>query len=854
MELLSTAIGVGLGIGASAAAGALREYRNEAVDPADVLGWAFLVAPGVILMKDGSFLAGWRYRGPDTSAATDEELNLLSRRINDALLPLGDGWMLHADAVRRPATEYAPELPGGFPDAVTRLIDQERRDGYESSGRYFETEYYLVVTHTPPRELYSRLAALFVQGEDPIRLDWSQVLEHFQSVVQTLENALANRLRPERLDSGALLTHLHACLTGLHHPVRPPRDGSYLNCVLADQVISGGWRPQVGELHIRPIAVMGYPHESAPGILDFLNRLGFAYRWSNRIIPLGREMAEREIKRIEHRWWQKRKGMATWVREILSSSRPRDRAEEERWMDQHALRMGEDTAVALAENASGEVRYGYYTATIVVMEKDPRHADYVASEIVKALGEAGFSARVETVNALEAYLGSLPGHGYPNIRRALISSANVADLLPTTSIWPGLATNPSQYFPRNSPALLWAATDGNTPFRLNLHESDVGHTLLVGRTGAGKSVLVQSVAAQWMRYPGAQLFYFDYKYSAWLLAKACGWRHYDIGAGGGGGLGFQPLARVDEPEERAWAAEWLEVLFDLHGVTLTPAQRQKVDAALALLAEMPREHRTLTDLRVQLQDPELQEIVRYYTIEGNLGYLLDAKADCLDESPVQVFEMKHLLDMGDRVLVPTLLYLFRRVEQRLRRGVPTLIPIEELWAPLLKTLFASRIERWLLTLRSYNAAVMLVAHSLGQLSQLPNRQILIESCPTKFFLPNADAKSAEARRLYIEFGLGEREIEIVAESIPKQHYYFKSPRGSRRFELGLGPVALALLSTPEGTTIDQIRPLVDALAARHGRAWPGVWLRERGLGEWADQFDQLMGGYDANPSMESVAA
>src|SRR5690606_20313430 len=186
----------------------------------------------------------------------------------------------------------------------------------------------------------------------------------------------------------------------------------------------------------------------------------------NRFLPLGREAADREIRRIEHRWWQKRKSMAAWVREILSSSRPRDRVEEERWMDQHALRMGEDTAAALAENASGEVRYGYYTPTILVMERDPRHADYVASEIVKALGEAGFGARVETVNALEAYLGSLPGHGYPNIRRALLSSANVADLLPTTSIWPGLPTNPSQYFPRNSPALLWAATDGNTPFRL----------------------------------------------------------------------------------------------------------------------------------------------------------------------------------------------------------------------------------------------------------------------------------------------------------------------------------------------------------------------------------------------------
>lgn len=840
--------GTGLGLGASAAANALRAHRSEPADPADILNWAFLVDPGVVLMKDGSFLAGWRYRGPDTSAATNDELNLLSRRINDALLPLADGWMLHIDAVRRPAREYAAELPGGFPDPITRLIDEERRVSYELGGQYFETEYYLIVTYTPPPDLYSRIGALFVQGDDPLALDWTQVLERFDASILTLENALVGRLQPERLESDALLTHLHECLTGVHHRVRAPLHGSYLNCLLADEPISGGFRPRVGELHIRPVAVMGYPHESEPGILDLLNGIGFAYRWSNRIIPLGRESADREIKRIEQRWYQKRKSLASWVREILSSSRTRNPAEEERWLDQHAVQMGNDTAAARAENASAEVRFCYYTSTIVVMDRDPRHADFIASEIVKALNEGGFAARVETVNGLEAYLGSLPGHGYPNIRRTLLASTNIADLLPTTSIWPGLATNPSHYFVEGSPALMWTATDGNTPFRLNLHDLDVGHTLVIGKTGAGKSILVEALAAQWMRYPGAQLFYFDHGYSAWLLASACGWTHYDIPAGDARGLGFQPLARINEPGERAWAAEWLETIFDLHGRKLTPVQRERIDDALRLLANMEREHRTLTDLRVQLQDAELQEVMRYYTLEGNLGYLLDSKADCLDDAPAQVFELKHLLAMGDRVLIPTLLYLFRRVEQRLESGRPTLIPVEELWAPLMRSIFANRIDQWLLTLRKQNAAVLLVAHSAGHLHQLPNRHVLIESCPTKIFLPNADAKTEEGKRLYAELGLNEREVEILAESVPKRHYYFRSPRGSRRFELGLGPVALSLLSASPGTTMEETRRQAMALAARHGSAWPELWLRDRGLEKWADRFNQLTGGQDANPS------
>lgn len=537
MELLSTLFGTGVGVGVATAANALREHRNEPADPADLLSWAFLVAPGVVLMKDGSLLAGWRYRGPDTTAATNEELNLLSRRVNDALLPFADGWMLHVDAVRRPAREYAPELAGGFPDAITGLIDEERRIGYQSAGQYFETEYHLVVTHTPPPELYSRLGALFVKGEQAMTLDWSQVLDRFQDSTHTFEKALAGRLHLERLDSDALLAHLHACLTGLFHPVRAPLHGSYLNCLLADQPISGGFRPRVGDLHIRPVAIVSYPHESEPGMLDVLNGLGFGFRWSNRIIPLGREHADREIKRIEQRWYQKRKSLGAWVRDIMSSTRQRDRTVDPHSLDQHAVEMGADTAMARAENASGEVRFCYYTSTVVVMERDARHADYIASELVKALNEAGFTARVETVNAFEAYVGSLPGHGYPNIRRALIASPNIADLLPTTSVWPGLAVNPSQYFPPRSPALMWTATEGSTPFRLNLHDSDVGHSLLIGKTGAGKSILVEMLAAQWMRYPGAQLFYFDHGYSAWLLSHACGWTHYDIASGESRSLG-----------------------------------------------------------------------------------------------------------------------------------------------------------------------------------------------------------------------------------------------------------------------------------------------------------------------------
>jgi type IV secretory pathway VirB4 component len=197
------------------------------------------------------------------------------------------------------------------------------------------------------------------------------------------------------------------------------------------------------------------------------------------------------------------------------------------------------------------------------------------------------------------------------------------------------------------------------------------------------------------------------------------------------------------------------------------------------------------------------------------------------------------MEMDDKILVPTALYLFHRMEQRLD-GSPTLMVFEELWAALLRSVFAERIKQWLLTLRKQNAAVVLVAHSVGQLAEVPNRHALLESCPTRIFLPNPDATARETAQLYGDLGLNAREVETIARAVPKRHYYFASPRGRRLFELGLGPVALNFLATPHGLTAEEARREITALMARHGADWPAHWLRRAGLSGWADRYTDLI--------------
>jgi type IV secretion system protein TrbE len=839
MDLAAPLLAFVSGAGALSLLDRLREHRRHPQGLPDLLSWLHLVAPGTLLQKNGSFLTGWRYRGPDLAAATPEELDTLARHLNDALLPYGDGWMFHVDFIRRPAAGYAPA--GAFPDPVTRAIDDERRAAYLAFHGHFVSESFLAATYLPPREMYSRLAALFVHGRAARGASaWDSLLATFEEQAGQLERRLSTHLKIARLGSGELLTHLHGCLTGLDHPVAAPLGGAYVDALLADRPLVGGWSPRIGDRALRLVAIHGFPHESFPGILDFLGGLGFPFRASHRIIPLSQPTAARLIARVRLSWFKKRRGATSWLREMTGGDAAPTKARErddELFLDQDAAAMAHDAAAAAGENAAGRIRFCLYTPLILLSDPDPERATRQAAEVLKALNDRGFTARLEDLNALEAFRGSLPGHGYPNLRRPVVSTRNLADLLPATSVWPGLPHNPSPLFPPGSPALLWAATTGATPFWLNLHDDDVGHTLVVGGTGAGKSTLLNLLIAQFLRYPRAQVFSFDVGYSGWLLAHAAGARHYDLV---NQPVSLQPLAQIDQPAERIWALEWLETVLTLNGVSVTPAARQALDAALVLLATEPVRHRRLSDYLPQLQDRELVAALSPYA-EGSLRHLLDADHDDVGDAgvtgsggdagdaPYQVFELKRLADMEDRVLVPVLLYLFHRVEQRLEQGRPSFIVVEEAWLPLMKGIFAARIKQWLLTLRKQNAAVLLATQSLAQLYESPNRAILLESCPTKILLPNPEAAAPGHLPLYRDLGLNDTEIQLLARARRKRDYYFKSPRGSRLFELGLGPLALAFVGTPDGLTlaeaIAEARPLID----RHGAAWPREWLLRRGL-------------------------
>ncbi|MGH9632200.1 MAG: conjugal transfer protein TrbE, partial [Bryobacteraceae bacterium] len=187
-----------------------------------------------------------------------------------------------------------------------------------------------------------------------------------------------------------------------------------------------------------------------------------------------------------------------------------------------AQELATDAEEAMGVAASGDVQFCLYNTVILCFHESEAKLEENAALIVKTVQNLGFSGRIETINAVEAWRGSLPGDGYRNVRRVLVHTLNLADMMPITAVWAGLKENPSQLMPKQSPPLLYAATTGATPFRLNLHVGDLGHTLMIGPPGAGKSTFLGLTAAQWFRYPRARVFAFDKGYSLFVLTRAAG--------------------------------------------------------------------------------------------------------------------------------------------------------------------------------------------------------------------------------------------------------------------------------------------------------------------------------------------
>jgi type IV secretion system protein VirB4 len=807
----------------------LNEHREDSRRLPDFLPWDVLIGPrpGLILQKGEALQKTYGFRGPDLASSGVDELIHLTSRLNN-VFSRGDGqWTFFVEAQRLQAPACPPST---WPNAAAWIVDHERRQTARTVRAQLESTYYLTFVWQLPAEMQKRFTRLFYEETVPNveRADTMRDIDYFLRTTEEMADILAG-ICPEvvELDDAQTMAYLHSTISTNRQPVLPPIGGICLDALLPDMPFTPGDTPMLGDQYVPTAVVTQFPSSTAPGLLDALNRLGIEYRWMTRWLRLDKESATRELGAYRRKHRARRKGVFKYLAEQVTK-------EESALVDNAAVNASVDADQALQVLGADIASFGKLTITVTVWDRDYQQAREKMRLVKQVIQSHGLIVREETLNSQEAWLGSLPGNTKPNVRQYLTSSINLAHLIPASAVWSGDEENSHiEKLTGQTEAHIYCSTSGTTPFRLNLNVGDVGHTLVIGPTGAGKSTLLDMLGMQWLRYKGARVIFFDKDRSARGATLAVGGGYYEPGRDDAP-MAFQPLREIDKKAERVWAADFLLTLFAEQGHAATPALKETIDHALDVLAEKDRDQRTLTAFCDLLGDPELAQVLRPYTHQGNYGQIFDADHDDLRRADWLMIEMGHLMAMGNQVIAPALTYLFHRVEA-MADGRPTLLFVDEGWLFLRHERFANQLQGWLKTLRKKNVYVVFATQEVADAASNPILPTILSACHTKIFLPDQEACSPAMLQAYTFIGLSETEARILAQAEPKRDYYYTSPHGRRLFSLDLGPVAL----TFAGWSSEQDQRALDRIIASGNAHRCGEeMLRHRGLAWAADLLAQ----------------
>jgi type IV secretion system protein VirB4 len=796
-----------------------REKRNRL---SSCCPWSFFVgnyAEGIALLKAGALMRCYSFVCPDLGSSSAESINAVSFYFNEAIKRLGNGWCTQFEAQRALTTEY----PGSkWNNVAGYLIDRRRQELFSSHEAHFVNRYYLTLTCNLKSNIYAKTNSLLYkkhEGEDLQEGYYNlemckKEIQEFRDETEACISHLAGRIFIEALNNDECATFIHSSVSTNFHYVMAPRRPMLMDHYITDQDLEIGTTLKLGDCYIPIISVRDFPAETYPAMLAALNGSQIEYRWSTRWISRGKQEAARDIEKYQKRFYGSRKSWGQALAETVGNY-------ESGREDPAAVAFEKDTNEAKVELATDQFSFGYYTANIMVWDRDYTVATEKARYIIGLINSTGFNAKQESVGAFQAFLSMQPGNAYANVRRPVISSGNLSHIIPLSSIWSGMARNDwtRECFSCASP-LLVCNTSSKVAFFLNLNVGDMGHTFIFGPAGAGKSTLLCLLESQFLKYRNANVIILDKDKSARSITMASGGMYSEPG---GEDVAFQPLRDLETEVDLSWAAEFIKLLLDMQGVSCDAVMSEAIAMALRQIknAKTP-ERRTLSTFQqyVNYTNPQtgLNDIeigIQPYTINGEYGRIFDADNTRLSLSKWVMIEMGTLMKMGAAAVTPALMFLFRFIEKMYTKpsgdptGDPTLLVLDEAWVFLDNDYFAKKIEEWLVTLRKKKVFCVFATQEVSKAANSRLRTTIITQCLTKIYLADPNAQSSIVAEYYKLFGLEDNEISALSHARMKKDYFYKSPKGTRLFELSLDPFQLALLSPDHS--------LLDGLENEYGR-------------------------------------
>lgn len=758
----------------------LKEYSEEKGKLSSYIPWICLIDKGVVLNKNGTLQKTLKYRGYDLDSSTVYELKNINAKLNDVIKRLGQGWSLNVEARRRKCTDY---IEAENEILAIDIIEKERKLNFLEN-EHFESEYYLTIVQLIPTDNSKKVGEIFLEYAKKSEI-LDKTLENFNKEFKKILNLFKEIfLEVTELDDEETYTYLHSCVSTKTDKVIVPEIPYAMSNYLCDSDLVGGLKPKLRGKEIRCISIQGFPNYTVPGFFDILNRLNIPYRWITRFLMLSKLEALSKMERKYKNIFSQRLSLFQRVYAELTG----EKEENSRKLNEDALNKANEVRTQIALTTGDYVSQGFYTCTLIVDGDSIDEVEERVDVISKTINNMGFITIEESINSVEAFLGSIPGNITNNIRMPILNTITLSHLLPVSSVWGGDSWNKHL----NAPPLIYTKTKGSTPFRFNIHIEDIGHSAIVGPTGYGKSVLLGLIASSFIKYKDSRVYFFDKDSSSRVLTYAVGGEFHDLG---NDELSFQPLANIEIVEEKEWAYGWILEILEQENVKVSPTQKEKIWKALDNLAKTPIELRTISNFYTSVNDREIKEALIPYKIGGALGKYFDSDKDTLNFSRWQVFEMNQVIN-NKKGITPLLSYIFRRIENSLD-GNPCIIILDECWMFFDNPIFAAKIREWLKVLRKKNCSVIFATQELGDILNSKLFTTVLDACQTKVFLPNPNAFADNYIPIYEKFGLNKTEIEIISKATKKKEYYYKSTKGSRLFELDLKEKTLSLIASSD---------------------------------------------------------
>ncbi len=754
---------------------------------ADLLDYAVLGPQDTVILKNGALMKVYRITPVCTSYLSDHEAHKIHSMLCSSIKKLDKTYMVNCDVIRSADSDKDDSAFFGSNEA-RRLY--EKRAEYFERNRTFKNEFFISFTRLNSSicadDIISllkddkRTRAGLISEIDSFNHEADSFIEGFSSLCEIRSLGLSQN-KSQRLSS-EIVNFLNSCIKGVNTELSYPSHRPLLDTLLSSEDFVAGKCPKLGNRYIGVISIDGFPLTSDFGMLKALCTLPFEYRFSNRFISYSSIESSLKLALLRRLWIQRRKSFFS----MFSSSAGSE-------VNKDAEEMIENVDEARKSMAQNEHNFGALSSTLIIFDESIESLEMKARMTLKAFEKLGFSGRVETVNATDAYLGSLPGHSIENLRRAMVSGEVIADLMPLHKNYLGERYSPNKKgYGESAPHLMTVVSSDSEKAYLNLHVKDLANCLVVGPPGSGKSVFLGSTLLSLLKYEGMKIFAFDKGQSFYALNRFLNGRHISLDEASS--ERFCPLYDLGDKTKITEGALFVEKLYEYAGKTLTDSERQQIFSTVELLAENPSYRHSLTDFYNLLNNTELKGAFRQYIRSVNPLSPLDGNENPNLDSPLTVFECGNFFESGNRNLYPVLNCIFSQINSEILKVKSSAIIIDEAWLMLSNSFFCSQLLSWIKTVRKHNTVVILATQSVNDFARAQFLEDILDCVKTRIYLPNADIKSPSLKELYSKLGLNELQQQDIFEGTTKQDLFLHKDGNFMKFNLAISESELKLLS------------------------------------------------------------